>query len=93
MLNINEKGAFETLYKFVHQNENNQIYKLIYEDGREITARYDTDYESDNGLETEEKNYEEFICIVFEDLESKELFELNYLTLPKEMYFGNFKIF
>lgn len=93
MLNNNENGVFETLYKFVHQNENKEIYKLVYSDEKEILARYNTDYESDNGLDSDEENYEEFICIVFENQESNELFELNYHNLPKEMYYGSLKIF
>lgn len=93
MLNPNENGVFETLYKFVHQNENKEIYKLIFSDGKEILARYNTDYESDNGLDSEEEGYEEFISIVFENQETKELFELNYHTIPKEMYYGNSKVF
>ena len=39
-----------------------------------MTAEYDTDYETDNGLEFEEACYEEYIAIMFKDIADNTLF-------------------
>ncbi len=85
MLNQNEKGNFEKLYSYLHEHDN-RYYKLVFADGRVFNAKYDTDYDSDNGLESDDKNYEEFIMIVFENLDTKELFEFHYADMPIEVY-------
>ena len=69
----------------------NLLFTLLY-DNKNITAKFDTMYESDNGLEEDEKDYEEFNVILFEDQETKTLFELTYNSMPKEIYCGELKI-
>ena len=61
------------------------IFKFVYDD-KVIEAKYDTMFESDNGEEMDSPEYEEYNAIAFEDLETHELFEVNYKTLPKELY-------
>lgn len=76
---------FNKLLDFIHENENS-IYTLVDFTGSEIKAKYDTDYESDNGLEETNPNFEEFQSIIFEDLNSGNLFEINCHCLPAKVF-------
>ncbi len=90
--NEKEKILIATLIKFDRANPN-EIYTILYSDNTEIKASYDTDFESDNGLDLEEKDYEEYWACVFELKEITchgnsvpcnigELFEINYKNFP-----------
>lgn len=71
---------FIKLLRYLHNNEN-AVYKLVFE-SNEILAYYDTDYESDNGLDEDEEGYEEYQCIVFKKVNDGTLFEITYHNLP-----------
>ena len=49
-------------------------------------------YESDNGLEDEEEGYEEYNAIAFLNIATDELFEINYLNLPKSIVCGDIEV-
>ena len=80
MENINEK-RFELLLICTHQHPDGK-YVLYDNSGRSVEAVYDTDYESDNGLDEDEEGYEEFQCIAFQRINDGSLFEVNYHQIP-----------
>ena len=49
-------------------------------------------YETDNGLEEDEAGYEEYHAIGFLNLETNELFELNYNNMPTSIMCGDEKV-
>mgnify|MGYP000761444694 CR=1 FL=1 len=51
MINPHETEAFDFLYNFVHKHAEG-VYYLTFQDGVQISAEYDTDYETDNGIDT-----------------------------------------
>lgn len=55
---------------------------IIYNLGQFVEALYDTDFESDNGLDEDEDGYEEFQCILFKRISDGSLFEVNYHKIP-----------
>ena len=91
MLNNFEKGAFSTLLRYFHQHPTS-IYQLILKDGRMIKASYDTDYESDNGLEDDEEGYEEYHCILLKNIIDNSLFEINYHNFPERVECGGMQV-
>lgn len=91
-----ENNGFSTLLRFINKKyDENAVFdlefKLIY-DNETITAKYDTMYETDNGLEDYEDGYEEYNAIAFLNLETNELFEVNYLNLPNSIICNDVKI-
>ena len=74
----------------------NQIYILEYPNGDKIEAQVDTCYETDNGLEMEDPDYEEYhacamrIVKVIEDkngsFKEGSLIEINYHNYPQQIY-------
>ena len=85
MLNPNENGTFETLFCYFDEHEND-LYTLVFAAGNKIIARFDTSYESDNELELDDPDYEEFDSIVMRNEETGKLFEFNYHNMPIEVY-------
>ena len=67
------------------------IFKFVYDD-KVIEAKYDTMFESDNGEELDSPEYDEYNAIAFENLETHELFEINYTNLTKELYYDGKRI-
>ena len=92
MLNEKESGKFEKLYSYLHEHDDDRIYRLAFPDGRVINARYDTDYEYDNQLESDDPDYEEFIMIRFWNLDTGELFEFHYADMPEAVYHAGERI-
>lgn len=80
MANINME-RFGTLLKFTHSHINGK-YTLYDNEGKFVEAVYDTDYESDNGLDEDEEGYEEYHCIAFKRISDGGLFEVNYHQIP-----------
>lgn len=91
MINPNETKAFDRLYDFVH-NHSDGVYQLEFQNGTEITATYDTDYETDNGFECEEADYEEYIAILFKNSADNTLFEVSYLNFPNKVIYNGEQI-
>lgn len=85
-----DNKRFETLLNYCHNHEN-AVYRLITA-GENILAYYDTDYESDNGLDEEDAAYEEYQCIAFRNINTGRLFEISYHNLPDEILAGQVHI-
>lgn len=60
----------------------NSKYTLFDNAGKSVEALYNTDYESDNGLDEDEEGYEEYQCIAFERISAGSMFEVNYHAIP-----------
>lgn len=92
-----ERKIMESLFLSINENAN-QIYILEYPNGDKIEAQVDTCYETDNGLEMEDLNYEEYhacamrIVKVIEDkngsFKEGSLIEINYHNYPQQICFG-----
>ena len=91
MLNRNEEGNFNKLFDFFLENRNAPC-TLIFAEGKKVFASFDTCYESDNELELDDPNYEEFNSIVMRNEETDKLFEFNYHNMPTEVYCGDKRI-
>ncbi len=85
-----ERNGFTSILDRIdelYEQKQNQtaIFKFVYSN-QAIEAKYDTMFETDNGEELDSPEYEEYNAIAFENLETHELFEINYKNLPKELY-------
>ena len=67
-LNDKEKQIFGPFIEYIEANEERK-FKFVYGDGSELIVELDTQYESDNGLELEDKEYEEYWEAAFKILE------------------------
>lgn len=90
-----ENNGFSSLLNFINKKYDEKKifdlkFNLIY-DNCEIIAKYDTMYETDNGLYDEE-GYEEYNAIAFLNIDTNELFEVNYTNLPHSIICENIKI-
>ncbi len=86
-MNFTEKelNGFDKLFQYAWNAGESTIFKFVNDDVI-IKARVDCFYETDNGLELDNPNYEEYNAIAFENVETHELFEINYLNLPQAVY-------
>lgn len=91
ILNPNEEGRFYDFFCFAEQHTHSE-YKLVFEDDSIIECVFDTCCESDNCLELDDPNYEEYLMIVFQNIVTQELFEVNYHNMPKEVWCDGKKI-
>lgn len=100
--NDKEEKLIGSLMDF-DRSHTNEVYIMEYDDGTKIKAVYDTDFESDNGLDLDEDGYEEYWACAFElkDIIKQgnsvpckvgELFELNYKNFPKVIKSSNGKM-
>lgn len=90
----NEKQIMEKLFLSINNNAN-QIYVLTYSNGDVVEAQVDTCYETDNGLEDDDPNYEEYhacamrIVKIIADknrkLQEGNLIEINYHNYPQQI--------
>lgn len=78
---MNNQKMFNRLLAYVHAFSNGK-YTLYDNEGKSVEAVYDTDYESDNGLDEDEEGYEEYQCIAFKRISDGGLFEVNYHQIP-----------
>lgn len=92
ILNPKEEGRFWDFLCYVHKNANCS-YKLVAEDDSSINALFDTACESDNCLSDDDPKYEEYWILVFKNVETNQLFEINYHNMPKEVYCDGVKVF
>lgn len=75
------KERFDILLHYVHTYKNSK-YVLYDNNGKFVEVVYDTDYESDNGLDEDEEGYEEYQCIAFKRIDNGNLLEVNYQQIP-----------
>ncbi len=91
-----ENNGFITLVHFLNKawrdgTVEEYLFKFIY-DSKVIEAKYNTMFETDNGEKLDSPEYEVYNAIAFENLETHELFEINYKNLPKELYCNSKRI-
>ena len=90
-----ENNGFVSLLRFVEEKcMQKTIFDLTFSfiyDSETILAKYDTMYETDNGL-YDSDDYEEYNAIAFMNLETNTLFEINYLNLPRSIICGDITI-
>ncbi len=85
-----ENNGFTTILECIEELYNKKqnktaIFKFVYDD-KIIETKYVTMFESDNGEELESTEYEEFNVVLFENIETHEYIDIDYKTLPKELY-------
>lgn len=85
-----ENNGFSALYRYVLKHSK-ESYVFTYGE-KNIIATFDCMYESDNGLEDDEDGYDEYHAIGFLDINTGELFEVNYSNLPTSIVCGKDKI-
>lgn len=88
MINKNEKRFFDKLYKYVHEHINEK-YDIYFDEKTNQKAIFETDYETDNGLEINDKRYEEYCEMLFKPSNGKGYVIINYHTLPYKVVCGN----
>ena len=91
ILNPNEDEHFCAFAKFVDKHTKGD-YVLHFENGEVIECTFDTDCESDNCLDLDDPNYEEYWMIVFNNKATGKLFEVNYHNVPKEVFYNGEKV-
>ena len=87
----NERRIMENLFLSINDNAT-QIYILTYSDGDIIEAQVDTCYETDNGLDDDDPDYEEYHACAMkivkiivdktQKLKEGSLIEINYHNYP-----------
>lgn len=90
ILREEEQGRFKTLLLYCHAHPKS-VYKCEDQGGCRL-AYYDTDYETDNGLEMDEPGYEEYQGIAFMSVNDGSLFEINYHNLPTTVYDNQYRV-
>lgn len=90
-LKYEERGAFETLLELTHVKPYTSKYRLVFET-ETIDAICDGDSETDNCLDLDDPAYEEYWMIVFRNLATGKLFEVNYHNMPKEVWCDGEKV-
>lgn len=89
-----EKNIMECLFNIIDKNKN-QLYVLTFSNGDVVVAAVDTCYETDNGLDEEDENFEEYYACAMKiekiiidkskTLVSGKLIEINYHNYPQEI--------
>ena len=93
ILNPNEAGAFWNLRGFVESEQHiRSELHLVFSDNSEVNCKYFTSCESENGLDLDDPNYEEYWILVFKNLATGELFEVNYHNMPVEVWCDGVKV-
>ena len=99
--NIEEK-IVEPFYRYVHLSKVNisDVFLIKWKGGTKVLAKYDTCYESDNDLDLDDPDYEDYVSIVmkiekivnlnnkdgFNWVADRDFFEFNYHNFPDEIY-------
>ena len=76
---MNSSEQFDKLYSYVVANPK-ASYEITFDDNSTITAFFDTAYETDNSLEMEDPNYEEFWALLFTS--EDKAYEITYKNMP-----------
>ena len=84
MIYDKEKNTFGVLYAFISRNPYVPL-DIELENGELFQAVFDTDYETDNGLEMDEEGYEEYHAILVRRADTGKLFEITYKNFPKRI--------
>ncbi|MDO5297057.1 MAG: hypothetical protein Q4F00_10605 [bacterium] len=92
MFKPEEQGNFQLLYSCTHNNMRAR-YTFFDAEGNSLTAYWYTDYETDNGLELDDPNYEEYYAIAFQNADTKEYFEISYHNLPASVLCDGEKLY
>ena len=87
MINSHETETFDFLYNFIHEHDKGK-YQITLQDGTEVSAEYDTDYETDNGLDIDDAEYDEYIAIVFKNSIDGTLFEVSCFNFPTKVIYN-----
>lgn len=92
----NEEKIMKNLFEDISK-EPHKMYRLEYEDGSILEVKQDTCYETDNGMEEDEEEYQEYYACAMkiisiirnvelsQDFKEGMLIELNYLNYPKSI--------
>ena len=90
----NERRIMENIFLSINDNAT-QIYILTYSDGDIIEAQVDTCYETDNGLDDDDPDYEEYHACAMkivkiivdktQKLKEGSLIEINYHNYPQHI--------
>ena len=90
----NERRIMEKFFLSINDNAN-QIYMITFFDGDVIEAQVDTCYETDNGLDYDNPDYEEYYACAMkivkiivdktQKLKEGNLIEINYNNYPQQM--------
>ena len=78
---MDNQEMFRRLLAYARAFSNGK-YTLYDNEGKSVEAVYDTDYESDNGLDEDEEGYKAYHCIAFKRISDGGLFEVNYHQIP-----------
>ena len=87
---MNSNKSFDTLYSYVNSHPHG-VYELTFSDNITITATFDTAYETDNDLDIDNPNYEEFWAMLF--LSGERAIEITYKNTPIHASCGGDKIY
>lgn len=91
IVNPNEDETFDVFARFV-DNHMCSRYKLVFNDMSIVDCVVDSEGESDNCLGLDDPAYEEYWMIIFRNLATGKLFEVNYHNLPKELWCDGNKV-
>lgn len=91
ILNPNEAGKFYSFFCFAEQNTRG-AYRLVFADKSSVDCAFDTCCESDNCLDLDDPGYEEYLMIVFKNLATGKLFEVNYHNMPAEVFYDGERV-
>lgn len=89
-----ERQIMGKLFRSINANPR-EVYTLTFSNGDVIEARADTCYETDNSLDDDDPNYEEYHACAMEvlriivdknkELKEGQLFEINYHDYPQQI--------
>jgi len=92
-LNNKEEKIYGPFSNFIEKHEDEKL-RFIYADGVELIVEFYTEYESDNGLELNDENYEEYWESAFKIVEvvkdEKNVYQVgkyilvNYHSIPQK---------
>ena len=88
-------NGFQTLVDFIYDHEDimdDAVFKLVEYD-RVIFAKFDCMYETDNGCDESDPEYEIIDAIGFTEIETDEPYEVNYYEIPEAVMCNDIVIY